>query len=303
MKTLLLPVCILFFFFCSKAVSQDIEPRRWTALPLKTNFIGVGYSYTNGKIFFDPVLDVENASVDVNNIVIEYIRPFRIGKKQGRMDVRVPYSIARWEGDLSGNPTSVKRNGFSDPRIRLSVNLLGPSAMEPKEMRDYLMTHPVYTIVGVSLSVTMPFGQYYNDKLLNLGQNRFVFRPQAGFVHSWRNWSYELTASLYLFTDNNDFFNGGTREQNPVFAMQTHLIRRFDHGLWASLSLGTGMLGESLVNNQPNRDDREDLLLALSSGLSITAKQALKVVYMRTQTLNDIGGDTDTFAIIWSSAF
>ncbi len=302
MKTSLLLVCILFLFGL-EAISQDIEPRRWTPLPLKSNFIGVGYSYTNGNIFFDPVLDVENASVDVNNIIIEYVRPFRIGKKLARVDVRVPYSIAQWEGVLAGNPTSVKRNGFSDPRVRLSVNVLGPSAMEPKGMHEYLMTHPVYTIVGVSLSVTLPLGQYYNDKLLNLGQNRFVFRPQAGFVHTWRNWSYELTASLYLFTDNTDFFNGGTREQHPVFAMQTHLIRRFNHGIWASLSLGSGLLGESLVNNQPNRDEREDVLASLSCGLPITKKQALKVLYMRSQTLNDIGGDTDTFGIVWSSAF
>ena len=302
MKTSLPLICMIFLFGTG-AIAQDIEPRRWATLPLKTNFIGVGYGYTNGKIFFDPVLDVENASVDVNNIIMEYVRPFSIGKKLARVDVRVPYSIAKWEGILAGNPTTVKRNGFSDPRLRLSVNILGPSAMELKEMQEYLKAHPVYTVVGASISVTFPLGQYYNDKLLNLGQNRFVFRPQAGFVHTWRNWSYEITASLYLFTNNNDFFNGGARKQDPVFAVQTHLIRRFNHGIWGSLSLGSGLLGESLVNNQPNRDKREDVLGALSLGMPITKKQALKAVYQRSQTLNDIGGDTNTYAIIWSLAF
>lgn len=293
-----------FLFFAGfNARAQDIEPRRWTPLPLKNNFIGAGYVYTNGKIFFDPVLDVKDATIDVSTFVVDYVRPFKIGNKLARFDLRVPYTIARWEGLLGDSPTSVKRHGFSDPRLRLSVNILGPQAMDLKEMQDYLSTHSVYSVVGVSLAVTLPLGQYYNDKLLNLGQNRFVFRPQVGFVHNWRQWSYELTGSLYLFTNNNDFYNGGTRKQDPIFAMQTHLIRRFKHGLWGSLSLGSGLLGESLVNQQPNRDKREDILGALSFGFPIVNRQALKLVYMRSQTLNEIGGDTDSFGIVWSASF
>lgn len=175
--------------------------------------------------------------------------------------------------------------------------------MDLKELQEYMSTHDVYTVVGVSVAVTLPLGQYYSDKLLNLGQNRFVFRPQAEFVHNWRQWSYELTGSLYLFTNNNDFYNGGTRKQDPIFAMQTHLIRRFNRGLWGSLSLGSGLLGESLVNRQPHNDKREDLLGAFSFGFPLLKRQAVKLVYMRTETLNDIGGDTNSFGVVWSASF
>lgn len=242
---LLLCLIGLLFFTGATACAQDIEPRRWTPLPLKNNFIGAGYVHTSGKIFFDPVLDVEDASIEVNTFIIDYVRPFHIGNKLARFDARLPYTTARWDGLLGGTPTSVTRHGFSDPRLRLSVHLLGPEAMDLAKMQDYMSAHSVYTVVGVSLAVTLPLGQYYNDKLLNLGQNRFVFRPQVGFVHNWRRWSYELTGSLYLFTNNNDFYNGGTRRQDPIFAMQTHLIYRFNHGIWSSVSLGSGLLGES----------------------------------------------------------
>lgn len=276
---------------------------RWTPLPLKSKVIGVGYGFTYGKIFFDPVLDAEDATIDVSTFAVQYVHPFKLGKKLARLDVLLPYSRASWEGLLGGVPASVTRSGIADPRMRLSVNIIGPSAMESKELREYLIAHPVRTVVGVSLALTLPLGQYYDDKLLNLGQNRFVLRPQVGFVHTWGNWSYELTGSVFLYTNNNDFFNGVTRKQDPVFATQTHLIRRFKHGTWGSLSLGTGLGGQSIVNKLPNDDERGDVMAALSLGFPLMKKQAIKVVYMRSQTQNAIGSDTNSFSIIWSGIF
>lgn len=200
-------------------------------------------------------------------------------------------------------PTSVNRNGFADPRIRLSINFIGMSAMEPKEMRDYILAKPKRTSFGASIAVTLPLGQYFDEKLLNLGQNRFVFRPQIGMVHHWGNWSYELTASAMLFTNNTNFSNGKTRKQNVVFAAQTHLIRQFKSRTWASLSLGYGLSGQSIVNNQPNNDDRADVLGAFSFGFVLTKKQSLKLSYIRMETLKDIGANLNSYVMGWSLLF
>ena len=302
MYYIMLFLCTLSLF-SSKAYTQDIEPRRWTPLPLKANIIGVGYGYTNGKIFFDPVIDIEDATVEGSAFVVQYVRPFRLGKKLARFDAQLPYTIVQWEGLLGGTPESVRRSGFSDPRLRLSVNILGPPAMEAKELYEYLVEHPVHTVVGVSIAVNLPLGQYYEDKLLNLGQNRFIFRPQAGFTHNWRNWSYELTASVFLYTNNTQFFNGTTRKQDPVFEAQTHLIHRFKKGMWGSLSLATGLAGQSLVNNQAKNDEQENIMLAFSFGFPIMKKQGLKIVYIRSETLSSIGGDTNSLGAVWTAVF
>jgi hypothetical protein len=298
----ILIICALSLFNF-KTFAQDVEPRRWTSLPLKSNIIGVGYAYTSGKILFDPVVHIEDAKVNVNTFAIQYVRPFKLGNKLARVDVLLPYSIAQWEGLLGGIPQATSRNGLADPRLRLSVNFIGPSAMEANELQEYMVSHPVHTVVGASLSVTFPLGQYYEDKLLNLGQNRFVFRPQVGFVHTWRKWSYELTGSVFLYTNNNDFFNGKTRKQDPVFALQTHLVRRFKPGIWGSLSFGTGLAGQSIVNNQPNNDNQENILAGLSFAFPIMKQQSLKLVYIRSQTLTKIGGDTNTLNASWSVLF
>lgn len=196
---------------------QDLEPRRWTPLPTGTNVLGAGIGYIEGDILFDPVLLVEDAEFDGKTAGLSYVRSFSLVGKTARFDVLVPWMNARWEGLVDGVPTTAKRVGFGDSRLRLSVNLLGPPPMEPRQYRKYMASHPVRTIAGAAIAVWIPTGEYQDDKLLNLGQNRFIFRPQAGIVHTRGQWSYELTASAFLFTDNDDFWNGNKREQDPLY--------------------------------------------------------------------------------------
>ena len=283
--------------------SQEIEPRRWSSLPLGTNVVGAGYVHTFGDIFLDPLLQAEDVSVTVNTIATSYVRPFKLANKLARVDVTIPYAFAHWEGLLAGEPRTVDRNGFVDPRIRFSVNLLGPPPSNPNELQEYYKEHPVNTTLGVSISITLPLGQYYNDKLLNLGQNQFVFVPQVGIVHNWNRWSYEFTGSAVFYGDNPDFFGGKKKKQDPTLAFQTHLIRQFKPGYWASISASYGLGGQSVVNRQPNADNRQDLQGAISFGVPLSKYQGMKLAYVRSETLRSIGTNLNVLILGWSVAF
>lgn len=272
-------------------------------MPLGTQVIGVGFNHVFGEIDFDPILQAENAQVSINSMAIQYVRPFRIGTKQARIDVLIPFSSANWEGLLKGEETSITRTGFADPRLRLSVNFIGPEAMTIKEMQEFMKENPVYTTVGASLAVSFPFGQYYGDKLLNLGSNTFVFRPQLGMTHKWGPWSYELSTSVFIYTNNNNFYIGKTKEQKPLFAVQTHLTRLFKHQIWTTLSFGYGLGGNSIVNRQRKHDERGNFLGGLSAGMPIFKTQAIKIAYGTTLTLKDVGANTNGFALSWSMMF
>ena len=301
-KSKVLVFCCSFFLY-NQVFSQEIEPRRWSSLPLGTNVIGAGYAHTFGDIFFDPLLQAEDVSVTVNTFITSYVRPFKLANKAARVDVTLPYAIAHWEGLVSGVPTTVNRNGFVDPRIRFSVNLLGPPPSNPKELQEYFKEHPVNTTLGVSLAVTLPLGQYYNDKLLNLGQNQFVFVPQIGVVHNWNKWSYEFTSSAVFYGDNPNFNGGKKKKQDPTLAFQTHLIRQFKPGYWGSISASYGLGGQSVVNRQPNADNRKDLQGALSFGFPLSKFQGMKVAYVRSETLRDIGSNLNVLIVGWSIVF
>jgi len=283
--------------------AQELEPRRWSHVPVDTNFIGVGYVYTSGDIFFDPVLRIEDATASINTVAATYLRSFDWSGKTARVDVRVPYQKVVWKGLLDGSPAKAVREGIDDPRIRLSVNFIGAPALTGKEYRAYHASHTTNTVIGAALAVTLPLGQYKADKLLNLGQNRFVIRPQIGAVHTRGPWSFELTGSVFFYTNNDEFFNGNKLEQKPLLALQAHVIYTFPHGIWTSLSAGAVRAGETTINGEDKEDDKEDFLYALSAGFPVSLTSSVKIAYVRGRTGNNLGSDTDNIGIGYIKAF
>ena len=290
-----------FSFFCAHA--QDVEPRRWTPLPVGMNVFGAGYARTNGDAFFDPVLQVEDAEVEADTVAVSYVRSFALAGRSARFDILVPWQNIGWNGLLDGEPAAVTRVGLADPRLRLSVILAGAPAMEPAEYRSYMAANPVHTVVGAAVAMHLPVGEYLEDKLLNLGQNRYIFIPQLGAVHTRGPWSYELTGSALFFTDNDEFFDGNEREQDPIYALQGHVIRFFRPGMWASVSTLYSKGGKSKVNGESKDDERGDFLSALTFGFPLSKTQGIKLAYILGRTRRETGSDTDSFAIAWSKRF
>ena len=97
------------------ASAQDLEPRRWTHLPVGTNVVGLSYVRIDGDLNFDPVLQISDASVAVDTLAASYAHAFDLLGKTARVDVVLPYQHATWDGLLAGAPASVTREGFGDP--------------------------------------------------------------------------------------------------------------------------------------------------------------------------------------------
>ena len=292
-------LCILLMPL-GEALAQDLEPRRWTPLPAGLNVIGVGYVRTEGDVFFDPVLKIEDAEVGGHTVVLSYVRSFAIGEKLARFDMLIPWQNMRWTGLLDGAPATASRVGLADPWVRLSVILAGAPASENSQNQSSKSN----TIIGAAIAVQLPLGEYFDDKLLNLGQNRVVIRPQIGVLHTRGRWSYELTGSVFLYGDNDDFFGGSTVEKDPLYAVQAHLIHNFEkRGYWAAFSAGYGRGGSATVDGIASNNSKRLFLSALAFGVPIRKNQGIKFAYIsqRTNTSND--ADTDSLLIAWSVIF
>ncbi len=294
---------LVFIVFAGASIAQDIEPRRWTPLPVGINVLGAGVVYTDGDIALDPVLEIEDATVEIKTAIVSFLHAFDLWGQSARFDVRLPYQDARWEGLLVGEKASTERHGLDDPRVRLSVNFLGAPALKGKEFQAFRASHPDNTVVGAALAVTLPLGEYKQDKLLNLGENRFVFRPQLGFVHTRGHWSYELTGSVLLYTDNDDFFGNNKREQDPLYALQTHLIYTSPQRWWVSLGAAHDRGGESSINGDKKDDERRELLYGISAGLPVGSRSSAKLAYVGSRSNEDVGKDTDSVALAFSTRF
>jgi hypothetical protein len=284
--------------------AQQLEPRRWTHLPEGARFIGLGYVRTEGDILFDPALRIENAEVNMNSLGVGYIRSFALWGRSARVDLNVPYFDARWHGLLDGEERSVQREGFGDPRVRLSVLLHGAPALSGEAFSSYRASNPVTTQVGAGLSLTLPLGEYNREFLLNLGNNRFVLRPELGVVHNHDKWSFELTGSLRLFETNKEFWPGDSRrKQDPLFLLQGHVVHTFRPGLWTSLSGGYGFGGESTVNGLAKDDENDNFFWALTIGMPLGQSQGLKLAYAGVRTNNLVGIDSENLVLAWSFMF
>ncbi len=287
----------LFSLFTSPCLAENLEPRQWSHIPIDTNFLGTGYAYTESDIGFDPVLHLENVEMDMHTWFAKYIRSFALFDKSARVSLLQTYQEGTWSGLHEGIPKTVKRQGLSDSILRFAINLYGAPPLQGKEYLAYRSSTDIETIVGAGLSVQLPTGDYMDDKLINLGTNRFTLRPQFGAVHTRGKWSAEATGIVELYTDNNDFFNGKKLEQDPLYMIHGHLIYTFRPGIWAGASAGYDYGGISTVDGTKKDDRKQNLLWAFSLGFPINRHVSFKLAYLGTQTQENTGLDSDTFIL------
>jgi len=287
---------LLLLHFVAPCSAEELEPRRWAHLPIDTNFLGAGYAYTEADISFDPVLKIEDGQMDLHTWAVKYIRTFSFLEKTARVDLLQAYQDGRWTGLLDGVPKTVTRQGWTDTLVRFAINLYGAPPLKGKGYSDYRSSVEKETIVGAGLSVQLPTGEYMNDKLINLGTNRYTFRPQIGVVHKLGKWSVEVSGRVALYTDNDDFFNGRKLEQEPLYIVHGHLVRTFRPGVWASASAGYDYGGTSTVDGDEKDDRKQDLGWALSFGFPVSRQLGIKLVYFGTRTQESTGTDSDTFS-------
>jgi hypothetical protein len=282
------------------ALAQDLEPRRWSHLPVGLNVLGVGVANARGDILLDPVLRIEDASYRLDAIGLSYVRSFGLFGRSARFDAVAPLVDGRWEGLVDGEPAAVDRRGLADPWLRFSINLYGAPALKGKEFMQYITQHETNTNVGAGIAIIAPLGEYNAERLINLGSNQWIFRPQLGVLHQRRKWQFELTGSVFLYETNDEFFKNSVLEKDPLWFLQSHAIYTFNPSWWSSLSLGYAYGGESTINGVIKDDSARTSLIALSLGFNISRTQGLKIAYLRTRTNTSLGKDSDTLSLGWS---
>ena len=220
-----------------------------------------------------------------------YIRTFGLFGKSARIDLLQAYRHAKWAGLLNGEPTALTRSGWADTTARFAVDVYGAPLLAGGQYAAYRARTNVETIVGVAVAVQIPTGDYMNDKLINLGTNRFTFRPEQGVEHNRGPWSLEATGGISFFTMNKEFFGGRTLEQDPLLGIQGHAVYTFRPGRWAAASAGYEYGGVSTVNGVPANDRKENLVWALTVGYPISRQWGVKLAYVGARKTKLVGSD------------
>jgi len=261
-----LVVVLLLCAGATSARAQDIEPRAYSNAPVGVNFAIVGYVFTRGGLNFDASLPITDARLHTSNAVFAYARVLDLRGRTAKFDMIVPYT--RLFGSAQFNGATVERavTGFNRPAFRLSVNLYGSPAMQLREFSGWKQD----LIVGASLQVSPPWGQYDDSRIVNIGSNRWTIKPEIGVSKARGAWTLELQAAASFFGDNEDFLGSKTRSQDTIYSLQGHVIHAFHGGQWLSLDATWFAGGRSQIDGA-ERDDlqrnwRAGMIYALPLG-------------------------------------
>ena len=184
--------------------AQALEPRSYANTPVGINFLLLGYGFTEGDVAFDASSPIEDAKFHVHSGLIAYARSLDVWGLSGKFVAALPFAEAAGSAKLAGQERERQVFGLADPLLRVSVNFYGAPAISMEEFQSYQQD----IVIGAGLQVTVPLGQYDPTKLLNVGTNRWSFKPELGMSKAWG--SLILIPSITFFTSNNDFLGGKT---------------------------------------------------------------------------------------------
>jgi hypothetical protein len=276
--------------------AQDLEPRAYSASPVGLNFAALVYVRSTGDIVFDPSIPITNASAHINALALGYGRTFSLFGRQALVTAALPYAWGDAEGDVGDVHRRVERSGLADLKARISVNLAGNPAVSRDEFAR--QSHD-RVLIAASLTLSAPTGQYDETKLINLGTNRWAFKPEVGIAVPWKGFDFDLYAGVILFTRNPNFYPGdSTRDQDPLATVQTHVSYTFRPGLWLALD-GTWYGGGSVhVNGGPATARLSNTRTGGTLSVPLSRSQSFKFAYSRGAFVR-VGQDFDTFSVGW----
>lgn len=285
---------IVFLIFTPHLLAQEIESRAYSNLPISMNFLILGYAGTSGGLAFDTAAPVKDPKLQTSSTVAAYARSIELWGQSAKFDVIVPYTRLSGSAVYMDEKVTREINNFSDPSFRLSVNFYGAPALSPKDFRRYQQD----LIIGGSLQVIAPFGEYNKNRLVNIGTNRWAIKPQLGMSKSLGRWTLELSTAATLFTDNNDFYGNSTRSQDPLYSTQGYVIYSIGANIWASFDATYFTGGRTTIDDIHNNDRQKNWRVGGTFSFPLNPQNSIKL-YGSNGVSARTGNNFDLFGIAW----
>jgi hypothetical protein len=201
------------------AGAQSLEPRLYLPLPTGRNTVVPSYSYSSGDVVVDGTLPLTDVRSTTHGLTLAYARTFGLLGRSAQVQAVTQMVSGTARGVINGQDSIRDLRGLADPQVRLAVNLAGGPARRRAELAGVSFG----TIVGASLNVVLPLGDYDHDRYVNVGANRWTLKPELGIVQPLGpGWALEGYAGVWLFGHNTAFLDTATVTQEPLWTFQGH---------------------------------------------------------------------------------
>ncbi|HXY38979.1 MAG TPA: transporter [Vicinamibacteria bacterium] len=284
--------------------AQDLSPRAYVITPSGSNAITLSYSYNTGDLQFEGAVPITDATGKFSVPILAYYRGFGLFGRSANALAVLPYAVGTFKGTVLGEPHSIYRSGLVDSQFRFSINLLGGPSMTLADIVQKKWRQK--RLLGVSLKVVPPTGQYDPTKLINLGANRWRFKPELGYSQAFGRFILDGYASAWFFTKNPEFFSNnqyvtGTQvqTQSPIAAAELHLSYDIRPRYWVSLDANFWNGGTTSINGVENPvTQQRNSRVGATASFPITRHGAAKVSYAQGAYIR-FGGDFRIFSVAW----
>jgi hypothetical protein len=282
--------------------AQDLAPRAYVITPLHSNAVTLSLSFYDGSINYNGALPVADATGTYGVPILSYYHSFDFFGRSANVVASLPYGVGNFQGTVNGAGDQLYRSGLVDSVYRLSINLKGGPAMPVQKYMKWKQK----VLLGASVKVIAPTGQYDPTKLVNWGTNRWSFKPEFGYSQAWGKWELDGYAGVWFFTTNNDFWSRniyypGTRSQtqNPIGSFEGHLSYDIKPRLWASLDGNFWFGGKTSAGGVVNPlSEQTNSRIGGTVSVPITKHQSLKFSYS-DGTYIRFGGNYQNVSLAW----
>lgn len=297
----LAPIITVFVVLLESAQSQDLAPRAYVVTPVHSNAVTLMYSFYSGNLDFGNI-PIIGASARASIPVVSFFHSISFFSRSANIVVSLPYGVANFKGTVLGTETNVYRSGLLDSVYRLSVNLRGAPSMTVQEYRGWTQK----TIIGISLRVLAPTGQYDPRKLINWGNNRWAFKPEFGISRRWGYWIVDGYGGAWIFTSNPEFFSKNRynpqtyiQTQAAIGAFEGHISYDVRPRLWASLDGNFWFGGKTSINGVENAATKqENSRIGMTISVPIGKHQSVKFSYSNG-AYTKYGGKFQNVSVAW----
>jgi Putative MetA-pathway of phenol degradation len=278
--------------------AQEIEPRAYSPGPVRTRFVITGYARSDGEILFDPAAPLSDVKARIDSMIVGYGTSVSMLGRAANFSIVTPYVWGDVSGNVGEDRHSVTRGGIGDTRLRFSMQFMGGQALPPAEFSRH---HP-RAVLGASLTVVAPTGEYLPDKLVNISANRWAIKPEIGLAKPLGRWLAEGSVGVWLFEDNDEYLRNKVREQDPLTAVQINVSYLFRPRLWAAVG-GTFIDGgRTTLDGIPADNRQSNSRIGATLSIPISAHQTVKLA-ASTGTTTRFGGEFDTYGLFWMYAW
>jgi hypothetical protein len=290
--------CVLIAVLARPLSAQDLSPRAYLITPVRFNAVTLTWSYYNGGVNFNGAVPITGATGSYQVPIFTYYHSFDFFGRSANVAAFVPYGVGTFQGQVNGQQQSIYRSGMLDAGARLSVNLFGGRSMAPKEFGRWKQK----ILIGASLKVIAPTGQYSADKLVNWGINRWAFKPELGYSQRIGHWLIDGYAGAWFYTLNPKSFAlpvPQPQTEKPIGSFEGHLSRDFGNGTWVSVDGNFWWGGLTSLNGISNPvTEQTSSRIGGTAAWRFAEHQSLKFSYS-DGTYIRFGGNYQSVSLAW----